>query len=96
MKARTNPRYVAYARAHGRTPDEQYEHDRERWSGGAMTGFLCWMSQRRQAFLRLWPCCQPNNGFAAAPVASLHAESWDRFLQACADRRIPLRVDPLP
>jgi plasmid stabilization system protein ParE len=32
-----NPRYVAYAKAHGATPDEMLKRD-----GGKMTNFLCW------------------------------------------------------
>lgn len=32
-----NPRYVAYAQAHGLTPDQMIKKD-----GGRMTNFLCW------------------------------------------------------
>lgn len=42
---RWNPRYVAYATAHGREPEDMLEHDREAWPGGQMVGFMVWMSR---------------------------------------------------
>jgi len=41
-----NPRYVAYATAHGRDPDAMLLHDREAWPGGSMVGFMCWIQER--------------------------------------------------
>ena len=37
-----NPRYEAYAAAHGRDPDAMLEHDRAAWPGGSMTGYIVW------------------------------------------------------
>lgn len=48
-----NPRYVAYARAHGRTFEEQLAADAERWPGGKMCGFIVWMGHRWLAWRRL-------------------------------------------
>lgn len=42
---RWNPRYVAYAVAHGREPEDMLEHDRAAWPGGQMVGFMLWMSR---------------------------------------------------
>ncbi len=42
---RWNPRYVAYATAHGREPEDMLTHDREAWPGGQMVGFMLWMSR---------------------------------------------------
>ena len=45
-----NPRYVAYARAHDRTPEAQSEHDRRTWPGGCNTGFMLWIGERWAAY----------------------------------------------
>lgn len=46
MSAPWNPRYAAYARAHGRAPEDMLTHDRSAWPGGPMCGFILWMSRR--------------------------------------------------
>jgi hypothetical protein len=38
-----NPHFVSYAKAHGRTPSKQLEHDDEAYPGGKMCGFIVWM-----------------------------------------------------
>lgn len=49
-------------------------HDRVEWPGGCMTGFILWMSERKQAF------------YAAHPEAFIDRftiydyDAWDRFL----------------
>lgn len=41
-----NPRYVCYAKAHGKTPDGMLAYDRERFPGGVMGAFIIWIDQR--------------------------------------------------
>lgn len=50
MSAPFNPRFILYARAHGREPEAMLDHDRERFPGGLMAGFLTWISERWQAW----------------------------------------------
>lgn len=46
MEKEWNPRYVEYAKAHGRTPEEMTAIDAVDWPGGRMTGFICWVGAR--------------------------------------------------
>ena len=68
------PRYVAYARAHGRDPEAQLAHDRERWPGGAMCGFTLWIRER-------WREWDNEHGW---PAGESHGpeerEAFDRYI----------------
>ena len=44
------PRYSAYCRAHGRDPESMLAHDRERFPGGKMAGFIVWLRREWSAF----------------------------------------------
>lgn len=63
-----NPRYVAYAHAHGRAPQAQAERDDREWAGGKMAGFMLWHQERVREFLELQPVHPP--GLTAAECAS--------------------------
>lgn len=39
-----NPYYVAYAAAHGKTPEEMLAHDTTAWPGGKMAGYILWIN----------------------------------------------------
>lgn len=39
-------RYVAYAKAHGMTPDEMMEYDRIRCHGGVMCEYIIWICNK--------------------------------------------------
>lgn len=55
-------RYLAYAAAHSKEPDEMMEHDHKRWPGGCMTGFILWISEQWRA----WKDAQPEKRRAMA------------------------------
>ena len=74
-----NPKYVAYAKAHGKTPDEMMAHDEAAWPGGVMCGFILWMSKQKQAFLKAHP-----EAFLDRWVISDH-KAWDAWLKEAAD-----------
>jgi hypothetical protein len=50
-----NPRYVLYAKAHGKSPEEMMAHDEKAWPGGIMTGFTLWISQQAQILYKAHP-----------------------------------------
>lgn len=45
-----NPYYVAYASAHGKTPQEMIIHDGITYPGGNMTGFMLWINEMKSLF----------------------------------------------
>lgn len=47
-----NPRYVCYATAHGRSPDGMLVYDAQRFPGGKMAGFICWIEERWEEWER--------------------------------------------
>lgn len=73
------PRYVAYARMHGRAPDEQIDSDRAEWPEGQMTGFTQWLQERWIEWCRLADI-EPDTR-----IDCCH-ESFDRWLASdCKD-----------
>ena len=68
-----NPRYTAYASAHGKTPDEMLEHDRAEWPGGCMCGFLVWISGLLTKFRKSHP-----EAFVGDHISD--QEAWTRFI----------------
>lgn len=45
-----NPLYAAYAKAHGRSCEDQLVHDREAWPGGRMAGYMLWIREAWHRF----------------------------------------------
>ena len=74
----SNPRYVAYAKAHGKTPDEMMSHDAKVWPGGVMCGFTIWISQQKVLFYNSNPECFLD------PYTIYDQEAWTAWLEAAA------------
>lgn len=53
LRPKYQPRYLAYAKAHKRTPEEMKRHDREHWPGGINTGFILWISASWSEWLKM-------------------------------------------
>ncbi len=45
-----NPRYLAYCKAHFKTPDEMMTRDHVDYPGGLMTGFILWVNAQWNAW----------------------------------------------
>ena len=63
MKKSWNPRFIAYAKAHGNTPEGQLEADRVQFPGGCMCGFLLWMNQQWGEFCKLHGVSNPDHAY---------------------------------
>ncbi len=51
----TNPRYMAYAKENGKTPEEMMEHDKKEYPGGCMCGFTLWTHAKLREFEKISP-----------------------------------------
>jgi len=73
-----NPRFVAYARAHGRQPQAQLDHDRAAWPGGCMIGFLLWIDGKVSEWRTLHPSTWFGPRFMRLEGAADHAafDTW--------------------
>jgi hypothetical protein len=85
-----NPRYVAYATAHGRSPEDQLEHDRQDYPCGAMFGFTSWNNARLLEFASVspqsffTPILTPWDRHGGRPQLCDHA-GYDAWLKARAE-----------
>lgn len=77
-----NPRYLAYCRAHGLTPEAMLAFDRERAPGGHMGPFIRWVGQRWQE----WGVAH-NRSAWSGHTAEDH-EHFDAWLQEIVDARL--------
>jgi hypothetical protein len=66
-------RYVAYSRAHGKTPAEMTAHDRAQWPGGLMCGFILWTRER-------WDEFHDMRGYEPRALCAADHRSFDAWL----------------
>ena len=76
-----NPRYIAYAKAHGRTADDMLAHDKDAWPGGCMVGFTLWIGEQKKAFHALHPEAFYVDMERRVTLNIVDHEAWDLFLQ---------------
>ena len=50
-----NPRFVAYSRLNGNTPEIQIEKDKMEYPGGCMAGFIIWIDQKLREYKSICP-----------------------------------------
>lgn len=82
-----NPRYVLYAKEHGKEPAEMVAYDAERYPGGKMAGFMVWISERWtefDAFFGCKPGCEDSRTDQRMKefddwLAQGHPAEWDRW-----------------
>lgn len=70
-----NPRYVAYAKAHDSDPETILEADHERWPGGVMTGYIIWIQEKWNEWLKV-------KGSRDLILTTQHHEEFDRWLES--------------
>jgi len=69
-----NPRYVYYAKAHGHSPEEQFEFDKEAYTG-CMIDFMLWMNEKKAEFYEAHPeACMDRHAIS-------DDAAWDDFLR---------------
>ena len=71
-----NPRYAAYAKAHGRAPEDMLEHDKERWVGGRMAGYIVWIQERWAEWRELFAPLPGPWGWHATSEDHVRFDEW--------------------
>lgn len=69
-------RYIAYAKHHGRSPDDQMAADELRFKGGCMAGFIAWISQM---WAKWWTEAGRDAGLSRTihgPAEHAHFDRW--------------------
>lgn len=86
MHENWSPRYVAYARVHGETPDGMLARDRIRYPGGSMTGFTIWSDQQFRAFRAAHAASSDfYRGSALSPAGDAAYDAWLAALPVVLD-----------
>ena len=82
-----NPRYVAFALAHGKSPMQQMIDDEKRWPGGVMCGFILWMSKAEKLFKKQQP-----SAFIGPHISN--QDAWTEFVEGLGVERNLLGYNP--
>lgn len=70
-----NPFFYSYAKSNGNEPAQQMAQDEIDYPGGAMTGFILWIAEKKKEFYLESP-----DSFLNRDV--IHdAEAWSEFLE---------------
>ena len=83
------PHYVAYATFHGKTPEEMLAFDKQRFPGGCMTEFLCWIPRMLRAFRNMKPEAFRERDRYSHDFILLDQAGFTEFLQN--ESRLPER-----
>ena len=70
------PRYVAYAIAHEKIPEDMLAFDKERYPGGCMTGFMLWIQNKWRVWAKL-------TGTDLEFLGEKEHEAFDIWLKNC-------------
>jgi len=79
-----NPRFEAYAKAHGHSSEEQLKLDDTEWSGGRMAGFSIWIMGKWDEYFRERLKVKPYGWTAAewrALLVSWNHDEFDKWLE---------------
>lgn len=79
-----NVRYVYYANAHGKSPQDMMEHDTKKYPGGCMAGFLLWMDKRKQEFAVAHPDAMYFESGETGISRIKDPVKWTEFLEQAA------------
>lgn len=82
--AEWNPRYVAYARAHGLSPEGMKARDQIEWPGGVMCGFILWNSAQLRAASKAIPAAFHKIG---GRMEIADHDAYDRWLANHAEAK---------
>jgi hypothetical protein len=74
-----NSRYVAYATAHDKSPEDMLEADAERYPGGKMCGFTLWIQAKWEEWRGLFGP-PPDPDWEWHPVLKSEHDHFDSWL----------------